>query len=37
MNQIVYQNKDIISKIFAEKFKGKSLKVYGIYYSSFNL
>ncbi len=30
MNQIVYQNKDITSKIFAEKFKGKSLKVYGI-------
>lgn len=29
-NDIAYQNKDITSKIFAEKFKGKSLKVYGI-------
>ncbi len=30
MNKIAYQNKDITSKIFAEKFKGKSLRVYGI-------
>lgn len=29
-NDISYQNKDIASKIFAEKFKGKSLHVYGI-------
>lgn len=28
--EIAYQNKDIASKIFAEKFAGKSLKVYGI-------
>lgn len=27
---IAYQNKDIISKIFAENFVGKSLKVYGL-------
>lgn len=29
-NEIAYQNKDIASKIFAEKFAGKSLNVYGI-------
>lgn len=29
-NNIAYQNKDIASKIFAEQFRGKSLKVYGI-------
>lgn len=29
-NAIAYQNKDIASKVFAEKFKGKSLSVYGI-------
>ena len=29
-NDIAYQNKDITSKILAEHFKGKSLKVYGI-------
>lgn len=29
-NDIAYQNKDIASKIFAEQFRGKSLKVYGI-------
>lgn len=28
--EIAYQNKDIANKIFAEKFAGKSLKVYGI-------
>lgn len=28
--EIAYQNKDIASKIFAEKFASKSLKVYGI-------
>lgn len=28
--EIAYQNKDIASKIFAEQFRGKSLKVYGI-------
>lgn len=28
---IAYQNKDITSKIFAEKFVGKSLEVYGIH------
>ena len=27
---ISYQNKDIVSKVFAEKFKGKSLSIYGI-------
>ena len=30
MNSIAYQNKDITSKVFAERFKGKSLKVYGL-------
>ena len=30
-NQIAWQNKDIISKIFAENLKGKSLEVYGIH------
>ncbi len=29
-NNISYHNKDAISKVFAEKFPGKSLKVYGI-------
>jgi hypothetical protein len=29
-NDIAYQNKDITCKIFAENFKGKSLKVYGL-------
>lgn len=29
-HDIAYQNKDIASKIFADKFAGKSLKVYGI-------
>ena len=28
---ITYQNKDTISKIFAEKFGSKSLEVYGIH------
>lgn len=30
MSDIAYQNKDITSKLFADRFKGKSLKVYGI-------
>ncbi len=30
MSEIAYQNKDIASKIFAEKFVGKSLEVYGL-------
>ena len=30
-NQIAWQNKDIISKVFAENLKGKSLEVYGIH------
>lgn len=30
MDGIAYQNKDIVSKTFADNFKGKSLKVYGI-------
>ncbi len=30
VNDIAYQNKDIMSKILAEQFKGKSLKVYGL-------
>lgn len=29
-SQIAYQNKDIYSKIFAEKLKGKSFQVYGV-------
>ena len=29
-SEIAYQNKDIVSKYFADRFKGKSLKVYGI-------
>jgi hypothetical protein len=29
-NDIAYQNKDITCKVFAENFKGKSLKVYGV-------
>jgi hypothetical protein len=29
-SSIAYQNKDIASKVFAENFKGKSLKVYGL-------
>ena len=29
-NDIAYQNKDIISKVFADKFADKSLKVYGL-------
>lgn len=29
-DNIAYQNKDITSKAFAERFKGKSLKVYGL-------
>ena len=29
MNNIAYQNKDITSKVFAQQFKGKSLKPYG--------
>lgn len=29
-SEIVYQNKDIVSKILAEKFRGKSLRVYGL-------
>lgn len=28
--EIAYQNKDIISKVFAEEFKGKSFAVYGV-------
>ncbi len=30
VDEIAYQNKDIISKVFAENFVGKSLKVYGL-------
>lgn len=30
MSEIAYQNKDITSKVFAEKFKGKSFKIYGL-------
>lgn len=30
MCEIAYQNKDITSKLFAERFQGKSLKVYGL-------
>lgn len=29
-SKIAYQNKDIVSKVFADKFKGKSLNVYGL-------
>ena len=29
-SEISYQNKDIVSKVFADKFKGKSLSVYGL-------
>ena len=29
-NDITYQNKDVMSKVMAENFKDKSLKVYGI-------
>ena len=29
-NEITYHNKDVLSKILAENFKDKSLKVYGI-------
>ncbi len=29
-NAITYQNKDVVSKIFAENFREKSLKVYGL-------
>lgn len=29
-SEIAYQNKDIVSKILAEKFRGKSLRVYGL-------
>lgn len=28
--EVAYQNKDIISKVFAESFKGKALRVYGL-------
>ena len=27
---VAYQNKDITSKVFADRFKGKALRVYGI-------
>lgn len=27
---IAYQNKDIVSKVLAENFKGKSFQVYGL-------
>ncbi len=30
MKEIAYQNKDIVSKVFAERCKGKSLTVYGM-------
>ena len=30
MGDISYHNKDITSKLFADRFKGKSLKVYGL-------
>ncbi len=30
MSEIAYQNKDIVSKVFAERCKGKSLTVYGM-------
>ena len=30
MSDIVYQNKDIASKVFADRFKGKQLSVYGL-------
>ncbi|MBR1628334.1 MAG: hypothetical protein IJ679_03585 [Lachnospiraceae bacterium] len=30
MDGIVYQNKDIASKVFADRFKGKALRVYGL-------
>lgn len=30
VNDIAYQNKDIMSKILVEQFKGKPLKVYGL-------
>lgn len=30
MSEIAYQNKDIASKVFAEKFRDISLNVYGI-------
>ena len=30
MEGVSYQNKDIASKVFAERFKGKALQVYGI-------
>ena len=29
-SEITYQNKDVMSKILAENFKDKSLKVYGL-------
>ena len=29
-NGIVYQNKDIMSKVSAEEFKGKSFEAYGV-------
>ena len=29
-NSITYHNKDVLSKVMAENFKDKSLKVYGI-------
>lgn len=29
-NDITYHNKDVLSKVMAENFKDKSLKVYGI-------
>ena len=29
-SEISYQNKDIVSKVFADRFKGKSLSVYGL-------
>lgn len=29
-SEISYQNKDIVSKVFADRFKGKSLNVYGL-------
>ena len=29
-NSVAYQNKDIVSKVFADNFKEKSLQVYGL-------
>ena len=29
-SEISYQNKDIVSKVFADRFKGKTLEVYGV-------